>query len=277
MLESNTEARAGQGGRPPHELVDSHVHLDLYPSEAVGPILERARGAGVTLVLTVSVDEASSARNVAIAQAHNGVAAAVGLHPLRITEEHGDSQYASLEALTSHPKVVAVGEAGLDFVDASYSRVLQEYWLRRQIRLATSAQLPLAIHCRSAFEELLRILDEEGGLPYGGVVHYFVGGIDEARAYLDRGLYISVGKPVAKPSLQALAKAVMAVPMDKILLETDSYPLPGRTTEPRDLLEVAEAVARIKGISWTDVADAATENFFRLFPKAQVGHDSRNP
>jgi TatD DNase family protein len=269
MLESNTRSEGGQGTQLRPGLVDSHVHLDMYPDEAIGPILERARQRGVTLALTVSVDERSSNRNLYIAQSYPGLVAAVGLHPLRVNEEHGDSQYTSLENLASHPKVVAIGETGLDFVDPSYSRVLQEYWLRRQVRLSASTELPLVIHCRSAMDELLRIIDEEGGLPHGAVVHYFVGGREEAGAYLDRGFLISVGRPVSRPNMQTLAAAVRSIPMDRLLIETDSYPLPGRTTEPADVVEVAEAVARVKGVSWQDVADATAANFLRLFRKAQ--------
>lgn len=268
MLESNTRTEGGQGTAPRLGLVDSHLHLDLYPSESLTAILERARTRGVVRLLTVSVDEASAERNVFIAENHPEVVAAVGLHPLRVTEEHGDTHYAALLALTSHPKVVAIGEAGLDYVDASHSRVLQEYWLRRQIRLSAASGLPLIIHCRSAVEDLVKIIDEEGGLPNSGVVHYFVGEWEEAHAYLDRGLFISVGRPLSRPGMESLAEVVRAMPIERLLIETDSYPLPGRTTEPADVNEVAEAVARVRGLSWTEVADVTTDNFLRLFRKA---------
>ncbi len=268
MLESNTLKGHGQGRLSGPALVDSHAHLDLFPEDTLPGLVERARSNGVWRILSVSVDAVSSRKNISISEKFQEILVGIGLHPLRVSEEHGDAEYSALESMASHPRVVAVGEAGLDFVDASSSRVLQEYWLRRQIRLSQETRLPLVIHCRAATEDLRKILLECGGLPSGGVVHYFVGSPSEALAFLEMGLYVSVGRPVGKTGMADLAHAVEILPLDRLLLETDSYPLPGRLTEPASIIEVAEAVAHIKGISCTEVIAATAENFLRLFSKA---------
>lgn len=256
------------------ELADSHVHLHAY-ADPTG-LIERARAAGVSLIVGVSVDLASSRRTVEIASRHRGVVAAVGLHPtwLRPCPDRASDQergigvllsttLRELAALARDPSVGMIGEIGLDTVDAAAPLDLQREIFRQQLVIADRLGRPVSLHLRGAFADAFATLKANSPRA-GAVVHYFVGDAALARQALDLGLWISVGKPVSRAENDALRQAIRLVPLDRLLLETDSYPLPGRQTEPADVRVVAEAVAAIRALSVSEVAAVTTANLLRL-------------
>jgi TatD DNase family protein len=243
------------------ELADSHVHLDRYRSREVDAMLTRARRAGVRRFLAIGVDQATSEAAVTLA-GRRGVGAAVGLHPTRVERRASADLPTWLRALARRPGVVALGEVGLD-ANGSTPLATQEAFLLGCIQLARAHQLPLCLHVVGAHEQAQALLRAEP--PPAAVVHYFQGDPSLARAYLDLDFYISVGKPVTRPERAEVREAVREIPLDRLLLETDTYPLPGRTTEPADVALIAQAIADLRGVSVGTVARATTANYRRLF------------
>ncbi|HEX5414978.1 MAG TPA: TatD family hydrolase [Chloroflexota bacterium] len=253
-------------------FADSHVHLHAY----VDPpsLLERAAVAGVDLVVGISVDLASAGRTLEItrqarARRDAGVSgpvviAAVGLHPSDLTGPLEPATFSALEDLARDPLVGFIGEIGLDAVEAKVPLVTQAAAFRAQLDLAGGLGKPVNLHVRGAIEETLEILAAVGPPTAGAVFHYFTGDRALAERLLAAGLSISVGKPVTRPGNAALRAAVETIPLDRLLLETDSYPLPGRTTEPADLPRVARAVADLKRLPVEAVAEATTGNLLRI-------------
>lgn len=248
-------------------MIDSHVHLHAYDDAAIQRMLDRAGLAGVEAVVAVSVDLASAGRTVAIARARAvapRVIAAVGFHPVYLRALPTDADLRALEDLAREPVVGFVGEIGVDTVDARLPWSDQVDLLRAQLALARRVQKPVNLHLRGGIEPALAGLESEGSAAIGGVFHYFVGDEDLARRILDCGLRLSVGKPVTRSENVGLRRAIRQIPLDRLLLETDTYPLPGRTTEPADVRHVAQAVADLKGLPVEEVAAATSENVRRL-------------
>jgi TatD DNase family protein len=259
LPEPTPETPAPAGGPT---LADSHVHLDRYDEDTLTGMLERARAAGVRRFLTVGVDRASSIAALSLAQQHDGVLPAVGIHPSRVAATEGPEHV--LWSLAMIGGAAAIGEVGLDAGAPDLEE--QAYFLDACLDLADEASLPLVLHVvgpPAVHELALARLRPRAPVP--GVVHYFVGGPDLAARYLDVGCAIAVGKPVARPEHAALRDAARAIPLDRLLLETDTYPLPGRTTEPRDLTLVCDAVAALRGVDPSRVAEQTTINVERLF------------
>jgi TatD DNase family protein len=253
------------GGRTPGPigLADSHVHLHAYDDEQIAAMLERAAAAGVGTVVAVSVDRDSAERTVGLAHRRVRVVPAVGLHPARLTGPVDDAVWAALVALAGDWRVGAIGECGVD-ADGPADAAAQLAALGRQAALAAARRRPLLLHLRGSDELVDRALATVAGEGARAVVHYFVGGAALAERYLAAGLAIAVGKPVTRAENAGLRAAVAAIPLERLLLETDTYPLPGRTTEPADVRTVAEAVAALKGLSPDEVARATGANLERL-------------
>jgi TatD DNase family protein len=247
-------------------LADSHVHLHAY--EDVTGLLERARAAGVSLVVGIPVDLETSQRTLDLARSHPGVVAAVGVHPSHITGPLAASDLATLETLARDFLVGFVGEIGLDAHDARVALDVQAAVFQAQLDVARRVQRPVNLHLRGAFDEAFRLLSKHGA-GVEAVVHYFICDQALARRALDLGLYLSVGKPVTRPENHDLRLAIADAPLGRLLLETDSYPLPGRTTEPRDVALVARAVTELKGRTFDDVAEATTANLLRLLGRSR--------
>ena len=224
-------------------------------------MLRRARAAGVAHLLTVGVDQATSAAAVQLAARRRGLRAAVGIHPNRLTGVEPAAALAWLEQLASAPGVVAVGEVGLD-ESSSASLVEQLGYFEGCLDLAARRGLAVALHVVGLHDATLESLSRAPGPPM--IVHYFQGDGALAERYLARGCVISVGRPVTRAENAALRAAVQAAPLDRLLLETDTYPLPGRTTEPRDVADVCRAVAELKGLSYNEVARTTTGTYLRL-------------
>ena len=245
-------------------LADSHIHSDRYSADERSALLQRARQAGVVYFLTVGVDLASSAQAVLLAQQHAGLYAAVGCHPLYLGSGFSVNDQTRLyELARQHPEVVAIGETGIDLAEAQAPLEIQQHAFRLQVQLAQQLGLPLILHHQKA-ESYCQDILRAAGAGKDVIVHYFVSDLASACRWLDLGCTLSVGRPVTRHENIALRKAVAAIPLERLLLETDTYPLPDRATEPAHVLQVAEVVAELKGIALEAAAEQTTANFCRL-------------
>ena len=255
-------------------LVDSHCHLDFPElSGDVDGVLARALNAGVGHLLTISTKITKFDGVLAMAERFDNVSCSVGIHPHEAGVEPV-TDAVKLMGLSIHPKVVAFGETGLDFYYEHSPRADQERSFRVHIAAAREAGLPIIVHTRDADPEMAAILDDEMGRGvFNGVIHCFSSGPELAEKALDLGLYISFSGIVTFKKADALRGVAKAVPMDRILVETDSpylAPVPhrGKTNEPAYVAHTAAVVAELKGMSRDELAAQTTANFFRLFTKA---------
>jgi TatD DNase family protein len=254
-------------------LVDSHAHLDFEDYQADLPaVVERARAAGVERVVLIGLWRApgSFGNALELATREPGYfAATVGIHPhecARVPEE----DWRAMEEAARDPRVVAVGETGLDFHYDHSPREVQEASFRRSLRAAAAAGKPVVVHVREADDACLRVLREEGVPAAGGIIHCFTGDWPRARAYLDLGLFISVAGVVTFKAAEDLREAVRNVPRDRLLVETDCpflAPLPhrGKRNEPAYVARTAEKVAELWGASVDEVGEVTTANARRVF------------
>jgi len=254
-------------------LVDSHCHLDFPDFAAeLDAVVARARAAGIGRLVTISTRVRRHAQVLAIAEKFADVFCSVGTHPHNAHEEL-DIDAKALIAIAKHPKVVAIGEAGLDYHYDNSPRAAQEQSLRQHIAAARETGLPLVIHAREADADMARILKEEtgkGGFP--AVLHCFTGGRDLAFAAIDLGHYVSFTGILTFKNSAALRDIAAALPAERVLVETDApylAPLPhrGQRNEPAYVVETARVLAETRGVSIDDIARQTTENFFRLFNK----------
>ncbi len=254
-------------------LVDSHCHID-FPDFAEGaePVLANMRTAGVGHALCVSVDLERFPNVQALAEAYPNVFASVGVHP-----DHQDCEEPTVERLVElarHPKVVAIGETGLDYYRLPREAVdWQRERFRTHIRAARKTRKPLIIHTRSAADDTLAIMREEDAGGVGGVMHCFTESWGVARQALDLGFYISFSGIVTFKSAADLREVARQVPLDRLLVETDSpylAPIPyrGKRNEPAYVRHVADLIADLRGLPVKTIDEATTENFFRLFSTA---------
>ena len=261
-------------------LVDSHCHLD-FPELAAerAAVLARARAAGVATLLTIGtrLDEFAGVR--AIAEGDPDIWCSVGAHPHEAAD-HSALAAGELAALAAHPKVVGIGETGLDFHYDLSPRDVQERVFRAHIGASKATGLPLIIHAREADDGIARILEEERPPP--GVLHCFSSGRGLAEAALGLDFYVSISGIVTFKNAEELRAIVRDLPLDRLLVETDSpylapVPYRGKRNEPAFVVATAVAVARLKGIEPETLAAATTENFFRLFTKARRPTPSAAP
>jgi TatD DNase family protein len=252
-------------------LVDSHCHLDFADfAEERDAVVARARAAGVGTMLTIGtrLDQFPGVR--AIADAYPDIWCSVGAHPHEASD-HVALTASDLAALAAHPRVVGIGETGLDFHYDHSPHEVQERVFRSHIAASQSSGLPLIIHAREADDDVARVLREERPPP--GVLHCFSSGRALAEAALDLGFYISISGIVTFRNAEELRAIVRDVPLDRLLVETDApylapVPYRGRRNEPAYVAATAAAVAALKGVEPGELATATTENFFRLFAKA---------
>jgi TatD DNase family protein len=253
-------------------LVDSHAHLDLDDPREVEAVAARARAAGVTRIVCVGLWRGPGDFGNALALATADPAffsATIGVHPheaARVPE----ADWAAAEALARDPRVVAVGETGLDFHYDHSPRDVQEAAFRRSLRAAHAAGKPVVVHVREADALCARVLREEGVPAAGGVIHCFTGDAAAARVYVALGLYVSVAGIVTFKTAGAIREAVGIVPRDRLLVETDSpylapIPFRGKRNEPAHVVETARKVAELWGATLDEVAEVTGENARRLF------------
>ena len=244
-------------------LFDTHAHLHGPEFDADREaVLDRARAAGVGRILTIGTDLESSRAAIALAAAHPDVYAAVGIHPHDAASAEPVA-LAALAELGRAPKVVAVGEIGLDHYRDLAPRPVQRAALAAQLALARGLGKPVLLHCREAHADLLAILEADGVGPAGGILHCFSGDLGVARRGLDLGLLVSVAGPVTYPNARRLLDVVRALPLDRLVLETDCPYLPpqpwrGRRNEPAYLPATAARVAEVLGVTVERVAAATT-------------------
>jgi TatD DNase family protein len=257
----------------PPMLVDSHCHLD-FPDFAgeLDAILARAMAAGITRLVTISTRVKRHAEVLAIAERFPQVFCSVGTHPHNAHEEL-DLTVDELVARTRHPKVVAIGEAGLDYHYDHSPREAQERGFRSHIAAARATGLPLVIHSREADADMARILAEETGRgPFPAVLHCFTGSRELADRAIELGLSISFTGILTFKKSDALRAIAAALPADRILVETDAPylapgPYRGKRNEPAYVVETAKVLAEARGVAFEEIARQTTDNFFRLFRK----------
>jgi TatD DNase family protein len=255
----------------PH-VVDSHCHLaDARIRDDVGGIIARARIAGVRTIISVgAIGPLETDRlTVEFAKSNRDVYAVVGVHP-HDASACSDARIAELRELAASPRVVAIGESGLDFHYMHSPQHAQEESLRRHLALATDLSKPIVIHCRNAEERLAAIVQETGMPPRGGVIHCFTGNAASVKTFLALGFYISFSGILTFRNAAQVREAAMLVPTERLMVETDApylapEPYRGQRNEPAYVLRTLEVLARIRGVHTEVLAQATTQNAHRLF------------
>lgn len=252
-------------------FIDSHCHLN-FPglAEDLDAVLANMRANEVSHALCVSVDLASFPQVLELAERHDNLYASVGVHP--DYELESEPTQAELVRLAQHPKVIAIGETGLDYFRLTGDLEWQRERFRTHIRAARECGKPLIIHTRSAAADTLRIMAEENAGSIGGVMHCFTENLEVARAAIELGFHISFSGILTFKNATLIKEVAQSIPLDKILIETDSpylAPTPhrGKTNQPAFVKHVAEEIARLRNISVEEVGAATTANFNRLFLK----------
>ena len=255
-------------------LVDSHCHLDLLrlDQEPLSGVLDEAREAGIEHVLCVSVSLERFPAMMQLIEPHRQVSASVGVHPDGIDVADPDED--RLLELANHPRIVAIGETGLDYYRTEGDTGWQRERFRRHIRAARAAEKPLIVHTREARDDTLRILQEEQAADVGGVLHCFTEDWEMARAAMDLNFRISFSGIVTFKNALQIKEVAQRMPADLMLVETDSpylAPVPkrGKSNRPAYVRYVAEYIAALRNESFAQIAQTTTDNFYRLFPGAK--------
>ncbi|MCW8915556.1 MAG: TatD family hydrolase [Magnetovibrio sp.] len=255
-------------------LIDSHCHLDYPEFSDIAETNRRAREAGVDAMLTIGTSIDKFPGVLAVAESQDNIWATVGVHP----HSAGKGEMVTLDWLlehAKHPKVVGFGETGLDYFYEHSPRDAQKQVFRTHIEASRQLQMPLIVHTRDAEDDTLAILTEEmekGAFP--GLIHCFSASADFAKAAVNLGLYISISGIITFKKAENVREAVLDVPLDRLLVETDApylAPIPhrGQPNEPAYTRFTAEKLAEVKGVSFEELAEATTNNFFKLFTKTE--------
>lgn len=252
-------------------IFDTHCHLnDEKLLSRVDEIIKSAKEVGVDKFLVVGWDKESSDCAVSLAEQYDCIYAAIGFHPENIFDASEDDFQATM-SYVNHPKVVAIGEIGLDYywTKDPIKRELQKEWFIKQIDFANEHHLPISIHNRDAFQDSLAILKEHRPL-YGGVMHCYSGSVELLKDVLDLGLYIGLDGPLTFLNAKTPKEVCEAVPLDRLLTETDSpylapHPLRGTVNEPKNLGWIINEIANIKGLSRKHIMDVTYRNALTLF------------
>ncbi|MCI0350939.1 MAG: TatD family hydrolase [Acidobacteriales bacterium] len=259
--------------------VDSHAHLEMPQFDTDREaVLARAREAGIESIVAIGSGTGPGTLDCAVqlAEVREGIYATIGIHPHE-AKLANDSDYAEMEQLARHAKVIAWGEIGLDYFYDHSPRDVQQAVFLRQMELARAAKLPIVIHCRpaensdNAWGDCLRMLRESwASTGLGGVLHCFTGSLQQARAALDFGFMISFAGNITFPKAANLREAARELPLDRVLIETDSpflAPIPhrGKRNEPAFVKEVARQIGELRGSSAEEIGEKTSENFYRFF------------
>jgi TatD DNase family protein len=251
-------------------LFDTHTHLDSHKfDEDRKEVIERAREAGVDLLLNIGFNRETIPTTIALSEAYDFIYAAVGWHPVdSIDMTPDDLEW--IERLCEHPKVVAIGEIGLDYHWDTSPKDVQHRVFREQIRLARKVKKPIVIHNRDAHEDIVKILREENAAEVGGVMHCYSGSWETAKACLDMNFYISFGGPVTFQNARVPKEVLKQVPLDRLLIETDApyltpHPFRGKRNESAYVSLVAQSAAELLGKSVEEIAKITTENGKKCF------------
>ncbi|AMM91242.1 TatD family hydrolase [Peribacillus simplex] len=251
-------------------LFDTHVHVNAEQfNEDLDDVIERAKEAGVNNMVVVGFDQPTIIRAMELIETYDFMYAAVGWHPVdAIDMTEKDLQW--IEELSNHPKVVAIGEMGLDYHWDKSPKDVQMEVFRKQIRLAKKVGLPIIIHNREATADIVNILKEEAASEVGGIMHCFSGSAETALECINMNFYISLGGPVTFKNAKKPKEVAAAVPLERLLIETDCpylapHPYRGKRNEPSYVKLVAEQIAEIKQLTIEEVSQATTENAKKLF------------
>jgi len=257
-------------------LVDSHCHLDRINLTPYNGQLELAVAAaherGIQQLLCIGISLENIQTVIDIAQAHPGVVASVGVHPCDVKEAAATA--GQLKTWASQPKVVALGETGLDYHYETESKSLQHQSFAMHLQVGKELGLPVVVHTREAKADTLALIKEHGSLEHAGVLHCFTEDWDMAKAALDLNYYISISGIVTFKNAEQIREVVRQMPLDRLLVETDSpylapVPYRGKANEPKYVREVAQYIADLRGLSFAALAEQTTENFYRLFTRAK--------
>ena len=255
-------------------LIDSHCHLDYFKDDELPDVIARARAAGVREMVSIGTSLEQSRRILALVEELPGIWCSVGIHPQHAHEEPVPEPE-TIAAMTRHPKVIGIGESGLDYFYETAPHEVQQAGFRAHIRAARLAGVPLAIHARSADDDVATILREEReeGGPFDFLLHCFTSGRALAEAAIAMGGYISFSGILTFPKSTELREIARDMPLDRILVETDSpylAPIPhrGKRNEPGWVAHTAKTLAEVRGLTLEELAALTTANFRRLYPKA---------
>lgn len=251
-------------------LFDTHVHLNAEQyDEDLAEVIKRAREAGVEKMVVVGFDRPTIERAMELIEQYDFLYASIGWHPVdAIDMTEGDLIW--IEELSKHPKVVAIGEMGLDYHWDKSPKDVQKDVFRQQIQLAKKVKLPIIIHNREATADIVEILKEENAAEVGGIMHCFSGSSETAKECIDMNFYISLGGPVTFKNAKKPKEVAAEIPLEKLLIETDCpylapHPFRGKRNEPSYVKLVCEQIAEIKNIPVEEVAAITTENAKKLF------------
>lgn len=249
---------------------DTHAHLNAEQyNEDLQEVIDRALDEGISNIVVVGFDRPTIEKAMELTEKYDFIYASVGWHPVdAIDMTEDDLQW--IEELSSHPKVVALGEMGLDYYWDKSPKDIQQEVFRKQIRLAKKVKLPIVIHNRDATADIVEILKEEGAGEVGGIMHCFSGSPEIAKECVGMNFFISLGGPVTFKNAKKPKEVADVIPLEKLLIETDCpyltpHPFRGKRNEPSYVKLVAEQIAEIKGLSVEEVAQATTENAKKLF------------
>lgn len=251
-------------------LFDTHVHLNAEQyKEDLEEVIERAQSEGVANMVVVGFDRPTIEKAIALVEKHDFLYAAVGWHPVdAIDMTEADLQW--IEELSAHPKVVALGEMGLDYYWDKSPKEIQKEVFRKQIALAKRVKLPIIIHNREATQDIVDILKEERAEEVGGVMHCFSGSEEVAKECMKMNFYISFGGPVTFKNAKKVKEVAAEIPLERLLIETDCpyltpHPFRGKRNEPAHVKLVAEEIALLKNLPFEEIASVTTENAKKLF------------
>ncbi|WP_068675855.1 TatD family hydrolase [Oceanobacillus sp. Castelsardo] len=251
-------------------LFDTHVHLNARQfTEDREETIQRAFDAGVKYMTVVGFDHETIPLAIEIAQAYETIYAAVGWHPVDAIDMT-DKELDWIEVLAKHPKVVAIGEMGLDYHWDKSPKDVQKDVFRKQIRLAKKLKMPIIIHNREATEDIIQILKEEDAKEIGGIMHCYSDSVQYVDDCLDMNFYISLGGPVTFKNAPLPKEVAQYVPLDRLLIETDApylapHPNRGKRNEPAYVKLVAEKIAELRNMSYEEISEITTKNAFRFF------------
>nr|WP_058006100.1 TatD family hydrolase [Heyndrickxia oleronia] len=251
-------------------LFDTHVHLnDSQYDLDLKEVIQNAQNAGVKKMVVVGFDRPTINRAMELIETYDFLYASIGWHPVDAIDM-SDEDLIWIEELTKHPKVVALGEMGLDYHWDKSPKEIQKEVFRKQIRLAKKVKLPIVIHNREATQDIVDILKEEDAQEVGGIMHCFSGSPEIARECINMNFYISLGGPVTFKNAKKPKEVALEIPLNRLLIETDCpylapHPYRGKRNEPAYVKLVAEQIAEIKGISFEEVAKQTSLNANKLF------------
>ncbi len=251
-------------------LFDTHAHLNaIQYDEDLEEVIERAKLEKVTHIVVVGFDHETITRAMELTEKYEMIYAAVGWHPVDAVDMK-DEDLLWIKELASHPKVVAIGEMGLDYYWDKSPKDIQKDVFRKQIQLAKEVKLPIIIHNRDATEDVVRILQEEKASEVGGIMHCFTGSLEVAKQCMDMNFYISFGGPVTFKNAKKPKEVVKEIPMDKLLIETDCpyltpHPYRGKRNEPSYVKYVAEQIAELREMDFEEIAQKTSDNAMKVF------------